>query len=179
MILWYRLAQRIPRTVQNGFTHMGGGWLGVHCGWSGHVSLILGLIYMVVLREDEPQCPSIFQPSLVLHLIMSPWPELLIRRKPGWGVRELPNGMGTGWAVISSIFAKQLTTRIFFSILCDPLPYQPASVICSCVFVCECVFLSFYKGRYGKERIWDRGCNIDELRECHKNFFVSSLKSAD
>lgn len=107
---------------------------------------------MVALRENEPQCPSIFQPSLVLHLVMSPWPKLFIWLKPGLGVREVPNGTSTGWAVIPSIFAKQLTTSIFFSILLDPFSYQPAPVIYNCVCMCECVFLSFHRGRYRKER---------------------------
>lgn len=115
---------------------------------------------MVVLREDEPQCPNIFQPSLVLHLVMFPRPKLLIWLKPGLGVRELLNGMGTGWAVIPSIWAKQPTTSIFFSILLYPLPYQTAPVICNCVCMCECIFLSFHGGRYGKEKGFGIGIAI-------------------
>lgn len=148
MISWHRLAHRIPRMVENGFTPMAGGWLGVTRAWSDLVSLILGLIDMVVSWEAETQYRSIFQTSLVLHLIMSPWPKLLMWLKSELSVRELPNDMTSGWVVILSIFAEKCDHKHLFSLFSFlvPLPYHPVTVICNRVCMCEHVFLCFCRG---------------------------------
>lgn len=147
------------------------GWFSRFTAWLGMASLIWLLVGLVSPMHDlalflssvgslirwsqgrlSPSMEALFELWLVLYLVMSPWPKLLMWLKWGLGVRELPNGVGSGWAVILSILQKTWPQASFFSILLVPLPYQPAPVICNCVCMCECIFLSFCRGWCGEDR---------------------------
>lgn len=128
------------------------------------------------LERLRPSIEAFFKPSLVLHLIMSPWPKLLMWLKPGLGVRELPNSMTSGWAVILSIFCKKMWPQAsFFSVLIPcPLALPSSdSDLQQSVYVWACIPVFLQRMVWRRERIWDRGCNKDELRECSKNLYVS------
>lgn len=131
--------------VQNVLTHMASGWYGFSWGWFGLVSHpwahLYGGLRVVGRARDKLQCLSIFQAFSCTSLANVPLAKAS-HIAQGLAVRELPKGMGTGRAMILSIFAgkKQTNTRNFFSVLlCLPNQPQWFPTVCVQVSMCSCL----------------------------------------